>query len=230
MLIREKEKLENILIQMANFRADDNKKITDGFMARKYLQCAYDLFGSWRSKIGYILEGSYDENNFWSFFEKFCKESENGSWSLMCMNNSKVEKEKLKFFSTVRDILLSRGDIQKIILLLNNVTDNSSQNRIIGLSPFPLTAILFASDEENYMVLDKPVLNYFGFSNYGEALPEYREIINKSRDYSKKFNLPMWYINKAYGILSNGCYLEVKKLKGQCLSLKDKNFPYRFKC
>ena len=230
MLITKEEKLENILIQMANFRADDNTKITAGFMARKYLQCTYDLFSSWRSEIGYILEVSYNENKFWSFFEEFCRESENGSWSLMCMNNSKVEKEKFKFFSTVRDILLSRGDIQKIILLLNNVTDNSSPNKIIGLAPFPLTAILFASEEENYMVLDKPVLNYFGFSNYGEALPEYREIINKSRDYSKKFNLPMWYINKAYAILSSQCYLEVKKLNGRCRSMKDEDFSYQFEC
>lgn len=50
-------------------------------------------------------------------------------------------------------------------------------DKINGLTPFPQTGILLVSTGENLMVLDKPVIEYFVFQNYGDALSEYGKII-----------------------------------------------------
>ena len=125
-------------------------------------------------------------------------------------------------------MLQTRGNIKKIIELIADVTEGSSKNKITGLTPFQLTAILFASDEENFMVIDKPILEYFGFEDYRTGVYNYQEIVDESRYYFKEFNLSMWHINKAYAIASNQNKLFVKKLCGRCNFTNAKDYEYLF--
>ena len=219
--------LERILESMTNLLAEKTY-LTQKYNVRKFLECAYGIFASWQVKWNSLLEEAFDEKRFWSFFEDFCRECENGSWSLMCMANSKLKYNKAEFYKSVRQIFDAKGNLEKITHLIRDVTDHSSKNKINGLTPFQLTGILFASEEENYMVIDRPVLEYFGIKNYGNALDNYDKIVNKSRSYSEKFNLKMWHVNKAYAIATNHDKMIVKKLCGRCNSTNAKDYEYQF--
>ncbi len=228
MQIYKQKELENVLNGMASiltYNYPKNKKLDE---VREFLQCAYGLFSSWKGKLNPHLTGTYDADKFWPLFVDFLKECENGSWSQMARHESKIEKYKTQLFSSLEQLLSARANLNGTIRIMNSVTENSSPKKIAGLTPFILSGILFASDEDNFMILDNPVLEYFNLKDHREALSEYRNIIDISRSYSTKFKLSMWYINKAYGILSNDGELAVKKLCGNCRSMKSKNFVYSF--
>jgi hypothetical protein len=226
MQISKEKDLEKILEKMSWIMKDDTR-FTVRYEVRKFLQCSYDLFSSWKGRFNPDVVGEYDTDKFWGFFEIFMNECGNGSWSGMARHKSEIYIHRSNLYSSVLKLLSASSDTGKVINIINNVTDKSGMDKINSLTPFPLTGILFASNEENFMVLDKPVIEYFGFENYGDALSEYGKIIEKSREYSKRFNLSMWFVNKGYGILSHQGKLNPKKLCGLCRSAKDHNFEYQ---
>lgn len=219
--------LKTILKDMADILSD-NSYSTEKYNVRKFLQCAYKIFASWKVKWNYVMEEAYDENRLWSIFQDFCRECGNGTWSLMCRANSKLVHHKAEFHNSVQKILQNRDNEKKIIELIADFTEGSSKNKITGLTPFQLTAILFASDEANFMVIDKPILEYFEYKDYRTALNNYQRIVDESRSYCKDSNLSMWHINKAYAIASNQNKLFVKKLCGRCNFTNAKDYEYQF--
>lgn len=228
MHITKEVELETILNSMARILNNNPTRFTTEYEVAEFLRCSHNLFSSWKVKLGPILAGTYSDDQFWLLFEKFCRECENGSWSGMSRHKSKIEPYKSSLYASVRNLLSAGVDAKSLVCIIQSVTKDSSPSKITGLTPFSLTGILFASDEDNFMILDDPVLEYFGFKrwDYEGALSEYLEIIDKSRYYAKKFNLSMFDINKAYAVLSNNRKLEVKKLCGNCRSLKTKNYEY----
>lgn len=229
MQVYKQKELENVLNGMTSILMNNHpkkNKIPDE--VREFLQCAYSLFSSWNGKLIPLLTGTYDADKFWPVFVDFLNECENGSWSQMARRKSEIEKYKTQLFSSIEQLLSTRADLDKTVGIMESVTENSSPKKIAGVTPFILSGILFASDEDNFMILDNPVLEYFDLKDYREALSEYRNIIDISRSYSKKFKLSIWYINKAYGILSHDGELAVKKFCGNCRSMKSKNFVYSF--
>lgn len=219
--------LEKILNQMTNILMPNNfgAQMSE---VRQFLQCAYNLFSSWKAKLNLSLVGNYDPNRFWPLFEDFLKESENGSWSQMSRHRPEIEGYKVQLWSSIQQLLTNSTNISRAIQIIDTATSNSSKNKIPGLTPFILSGIIFAYDEDNYMILDKPVMEYFDLKNYEEALLEYCKIVYESKKYSTKFKLSMWHINKAYGILSNQSQLPVKKLNGICRSKNSQNFSFPF--
>lgn len=228
MLISKHKELENILNGMASILTYKGPKNKEWDEVSEFLQCAYGIFSNWKGKLNLLLTGTYDADKFWPLFEDFLGECKNGSWSQMARHKSEIAKYKTQLFSSLEQLLSARANLNTTVGIMESVTENSSPKKIARLTPFILSGILFASDEDNFMILDNPVLEYFGFKDYGEALSEYRNIIDVSRSYSIKFKLSMWYINKAYGILSHQGELAVKKLCGNCRPMKSKNFVYSF--
>ncbi|KJE49789.1 MULTISPECIES: hypothetical protein [unclassified Acidiplasma] len=224
---REKE-LENILSQMSNIIT--NKSLTtEQRYAQQFLECTHKLFLAWKPTMKRIASKEIDENTFWGFFERFLNECENGSWSGMARHKPAIEPFKQQLYNIVSQMLLSKANINEVINIIKNTTMPSGANKIDGLTAFPMTGILFASDEDNFMILDEPVLDYFGLQeDYDGALSNYKYIIDKSKYYSTKFNLSMWYVNKAYGILSNDKSLPLKKLCVNCFGKYFKNHGYNF--
>lgn len=196
---------------------------------REVLKCAYGIFRSWKSKLDPLLTGTYTADTFWPLFEEFTHECKNGSWSQMYRHNNDIVKYKKPLFSSVKSLLSVGPKIGLAVEIMRDVTDLKRLNKIKGLTPFQLSGILFAFDEDNFMILDGPVLKCFGISDYSRALSEYKTIIDTSKGYSKRFNLPMWYVNKAYGILSNDSVLKLKPLCWQCRSKKSKPLSYSFR-
>ena len=227
MLISKQKELENILNGMASILTYKGPISAEQDEVGKFLQCAYGLFNCWKGKLNLLLTGTYDADKFWPLFEDFLNESKNGSWSQMWRHKPEIAKYKAQLFSSVQQLLSARANLDTTVEIMEGVTEKSSPKKIAGLTPFVLSGILFASVEDNFMILDTPVLEYFGLKSYEQALSEYRNIIDISKSYSKKFNLSMWYINKGYGILSNQG-LDVKKLCGNCRPMKSKNFVYSF--
>lgn len=232
MLTREKE-LESILTNLSGFLTNGNTLSEKQKFTRQFLDCSYHIFLGWRSTLNRIMNPGLDEEEFWNIFEKFCNECQNGSWSGMARHKSEIAIHKGQLYGSVHQMLSNRTDVDNVIRIIKEVTTSSGSNKIEGLTAFPMTGILFAYDEEDFMILDGPVLEYFGFTDeidkrYDRALSEYREIISKSQEYAKKFSLPMWYVNKAFGILSNNKSLGVKKLCGNCFGSGFRNFEYRF--
>ena len=224
---KEKE-LEDILNQMSNIEVNKSLTIEQRY-AQQFLECAHKLFLDWRPTMKRIASKEVDENSFWGFFERFLNECENGSWSGMARHKPAIERFKQELYNVVSKMLLSKTNINEVINIIKNTTMPSGASKIDGLTAFPMTGILFASDEDNFMILDEPVLDYFGLNgNYNNALSNYKYIIDKSRKYSIKFNLPMWYINKAYGILSNDKSLPLKKLCGNCFGKTFTNHIFNF--
>lgn len=228
MHITKEVELERILNSMAGILNNNPTRFTPKYEVAEFLRCSHNLFSSWKGRLGPVLAGTYSDNQFWLLFEEFCRECKNGSWSDMCRHKSEIEPHKSALYVSVRNLLSAGMHINRVVDIIQSVTKASNPSKITGLTPFPLTGILFASDEENFMILDNPVLEYFGFKSYEGALLEYQKIIDKSRYYTKKFNLSMWDINKAYGVLSNNSSLGVKKLCGNCRSPKSKNYEYPF--
>ena len=228
MMISKQKDLENILNGMASILTYNGQKNKGWNDAREFLRCAYGLFAGWKGKLNPPLTRTYDAATFWPLFVDFLKECKNGSWSQMARHNSEIEKYKTQLFSSLDQLLLARANLDKTIGIMESLTGSSSPVKIAGLTPFILSGILFASDEDNFMILDNPVLEYFHIKDYREALSEYRKIIDISRSYSTKFKLSMWHINKAYGILSHHGELAVKRLCGNCRPMKSKDFVYTF--
>lgn len=228
MQISKQKELEKILTEMAILLTPNITKSPVKHEVCQFLGCAYGLFSSWKSKFNPSLIGTYNADKFWTLFEDFLDESNNGSWSQMARGKDKIKKDKVQLFSSVKQLLTNGSNLGEVVRIIKNVTSESSANKILGLTPFKLSGILFAHDENNYMILDNPVTEYFGYKDPDQALLNYKNIIDTSRSYSKKFNLSMWHINKGYGILSNEGKIVVKKLNGNCRSEKSKNFEYSF--
>lgn len=225
MSISKQKDLENILAGVVDVLSYTGPKSAAKSGVSDFLHCAYELFKSWEGKFSPILTGVYDQDTFWALFEDFLRECCNGSWSQMSRHKNEIADYKESVFSSVQRLLSAGTSLGPVVEIVKEVTDKSSSSKIKGLSPFILSGILFASNEDNFMILDKPVLEYFGLKDFKQALTEYKNIIDISREYSKQYNLSMWYINKAYGILSNGGVLKVRKLCGNCTFM---NSPYEF--
>jgi hypothetical protein len=233
MNVAKEKELEGILNQLSGLLTNKYPSSGRHEDARLFLDCSYNLFLGWRSSLNRIMNLELDEYEFWETFESFCNECQNGSWSGMARHKSEIKPRRGQLYKSVHQMLLARTDVNKVIRIIKNVTTSSGPDKIGGLTAFPMTGILFAYDEENFMILDSPVMDYFGFTGeieerYYRALSGYGEIIRKSREYSKKFSLPMWYVNKAYGILSNHKHLGVKKLCGNCFGTSFRNFEFPF--
>ena len=228
MPITKESDLENILNKLESILTYKGPKSKYVDEVREVLKCSYRLFSGWKGRLGPLLTGAYSEDGFWSLFEEFLCECNNGSWSQMSRHLAEIADYKKILFYSVQQLLSAGSDLDLVAEIMRSVTDPSSPKKIKGLSPFILSGISFAFDEDNFMILDKPVLEYFGISNYEQALSEYKTIIDTSKSYSTEFNLSMWYINKAYGILSHGSELGLKKLCGKCRSKKSSPLVYSF--
>lgn len=227
MQIAKEKKLEKVLDAMSEIMTDTSR-FTVKYEVRKFLQCSYDIFSLWKAKLNSIALGTSDENKFWDYFEDFLNECGNGSWSGMSRHKSEIYIQKSFLYTLVQKLLSAENNLDKIVGIIRNITNESSLNKINGLTPFPLTGMLFASNEENFMVLDNPVIKYFSLKGYDDALQDYGNIIEKSREYSERFNISMWFVNKGYGIVSHQNRLGLKKLCGTCVSPKGRNYEYQF--
>ena len=146
----------------------------------------------------------------------------------MSRHRPEIECYKVQLWSSIQQLLTNSTNISRAVQIIDTTTSNSSKNKIPGLTPFILSGIIFAYDENNYMILDKPVMEYFHLKNYKEALLDYHKIVYESKKCSTKFQLSMRHISKAYGILSNQSQLPVKKLNGICRPKNSKNFSFPF--
>ena len=224
-IVKETE-LKKVLDAMSDIMMDTSR-FTIKHEVRRFLQCSYDIFSSWKAKLNSIALGTSNENQFWDFFKDFLNECGNGSWSGMSRHKSEIYMQKSHLYNSIQKLLSAGSDLSKIVAIIRNITDESSLNKINGLTAFPLTAMIFALNEKNFMVLDNPVIEYFGFKGYGDALQDYDKIIEKSREYSERFNLSMWFVNKGYGIVSRHNMLGLKKLCGLCLPPRVRFYEYQ---
>lgn len=75
----------------------------------------------------------------------------------------------------------------------------------------------------------QPVLDFFNTSAAGALTSKtYQNIVSTSASLVIEYNLSMWYVNKAYGILANNSKLPVKKLCDHCFGKSFKVFNYPF--
>ena len=196
---------------------------------KQFLDCANDLFKKWANTFttGYL--NSINENQFWEIFIEFLRECRNGSWSQMARHENEIEKYKSQLFQLVKDLIANSTDLGTVLNLIKDATFSGRSNKIKGLSPFILTGIMFASDQNSFMILDQPVLDFFTTDAQDAlTLQTYQNILNISQAYAKKYKLSMWHVNKAYGILGNNNQMPVKKLCNQCFPKSFKVFDYPF--
>ncbi len=106
MQITKQKDLENILNGMADVLRHNGPKSTVQDKVGRFLQCAYGLFGSWKGGLNQILSGGYSVDQFWSLFEGFLNECNNGSWSQMSRHKGEIAKNKESLFSSVNSCFL----------------------------------------------------------------------------------------------------------------------------
>ena len=174
--VKEKE-LFDILSKMS--RILSNPVGPEEHYVKDFLECANRLFSNWQSTMNQIANHSLGENKFWEFFERFLNECKNGSWSGMARHKPVIEHYKKELYAAVSQMLSARNDIKNVINIIKNTTLSSGLNKIEGLTAFPMTGMLFAFDQANFMILDEPVLDYFDLNgNYDAALSNYNFIID----------------------------------------------------
>ena len=196
---------------------------------KQFLDCANNLFNGWANTFTTTYLNGINENQFWEIFIEFLRECRNGSWSQMARHENEIEKYKSQLFQLVKDLIANSTSLGTVLNLIRDTTLPSGSNKITGLSPFILTGIMFVSDQNSFMILDQPVLDFFTTDAQDAlTLQTYQNIVNTSQEYAGKYNLSMWHINKAYGILANNSQLPVKKLCNQCFSKYYKVFEYPF--
>ena len=99
---------------------------------------------------------------------------------------------------------------------INDVTAGLNQlcshipGHVKGMSVFLATAILFARDDKNFMLIDKPVRACFGLGkNIMNQLNNYANVIQQSQIRAQNFGLDLWFINKAYGICQHNMSIKI---------------------
>lgn len=210
------EELDYILKRLSAIKGDPHGG-TDEKKIQKFLDCSYGRF----KKCGEIFEPDNLKNNpskFQDELEGFLNETENGSWSGLHRMKGYSKPREL-WYDTTLELLRRRDSPKSVKDFLRLVTSPAGTQS--GVSHFSLavaTAILFASDESNFMILDKPVLDFFGIGNDNEGIDSYDKIIKYSKERANKCTVDMWLVNKAYAIIRNNGYLVLKPLKkGLCL-------------
>lgn len=110
-------------------------------------------------------------------------------------------------FQTLINYKINSGipDINDVIAILNRICAPGPGN----MSIFLATAILFARDDKNFMVVYKPVRDCFGLGNNNIQLNNYANVIQQSQMLSQNFGLDLWYVNRAYGICQNNMQIKV---------------------
>ena len=192
---------------------DGTSDISD---ARNFLSCAYGLFSNWKNFFQFQNIKSMNITNFKSQFEHFLDESGNGSWSGLARHKKSLLQNPRALQKAVIDLLKCTQNFQKIKQTLKDLCLTNRGGHIGGMSVFLCTAILFASDEGNFIVVDSPVKEYFGILDDEDTINNYGCIIGKTKDYAANVDLPMWHINKAYAIFNNNMNLKIKNLRNQC--------------
>ncbi|QRF75024.1 hypothetical protein Thermo_00517 [Thermoplasmatales archaeon] len=195
----------------------------DSMNTKDYLDCSYGIFSGWKNKFSLTNLKQVGENGFASYIHDFLPESGNGSWSGLARHKPDIEANIGILYENVITLLRSKGNVGEVKEYLTTFSSSGSKNHFNGQSVFLLTAILFANDEDNFMVLDSPVREFYGRDSNNSAVEIYDSIIRTSQSLAKSSGLKMWYINKAYAVHSIGDMIDLKRLNGKCLNHYTKN-------
>lgn len=188
-----------------------------------YLFAAHTLFLTWSGKFTFSMINSMTPNTVIGMVRDFIPEGNNGSWNNLqrggiTNSNSLLLKNGLLYLVNYRyNYMLP--DINDIENRLTRLCSTNAYGYIKGMSIFFCTAVLFANDNKNFMVIDQPVREYFRLGNKIKQLNDYNNVIQKSQKFSNIHDLDMWYINKAYGIWQNNGRMKIWNLGKKFLYL-----------
>ncbi len=188
-----------------------------------FLNCSYGIFSGWKNKFSLTNLQQVGVNGFRTYISDFLPESGNGSWSGLARHKPDIQAKISTLYANIITLLKSKGDINQVKMNLCTFCNPGSKSYFKGQTPFLLTAILFASDEDNFMVLDSPVREFYGRDSNNDAIGIYDSIIRVSQSLAKSSGLKMWYINKAYAVHNNSDRIDLKRLNGKCLGYHNKN-------
>ncbi|MHB1709628.1 MAG: hypothetical protein ACYCT2_09165 [Thermoplasmataceae archaeon] len=195
--------------------------------ARNFLSCAYGIFSSWKPFFSPSNLNSITPDQFWAGFETFLSERGNGSWSQLKRHKNSLKNNREKLLSNIKTLINTKNNFSQVLDNLRDFCDTKSRNYFKGQSLFLMTGILFASDEDNFMVIDGPVRRYFfpnkRYASNEDMIKIYSIVIVYSEGLSNKYSLSMWHIYKAYAVLANGGKLDLKRLGNNGRTCIDKN-------
>ena len=178
-----------------------------------YLIAAHNLFLTWSSKFEPKIIDNSTQVQLKITLSDFILEANNGSWNNMqrtgsAVANSAMLKNLLKILINYK-INNSMPDMNDVITRLNSICNPAASGHVGGMSVFLATAILFARDDKNFMVIDKPVRECFGLKNDITQLTDYDNIIQYSQGLAQKYGVDLWYVNKAYGICQSNMHIKI---------------------
>ena len=193
-----------------NFKKPNDKQIHD------YLIAAHNLFLTWAPRFQNNNINNSPQNQLQNILSDFILEANNGSWNNMQRTGMAVAQNPAlrNLLQTLINYRINNGipDINDVTARLNRLCAHIP-GHVSGMSVFLATAILFARDDRNFMVIDKPVRDCFGLGeNIMNQLNNYANVIHQSQILAQKFGLDLWFVNKAYGICQHNMSIKILHL------------------
>lgn len=206
-----------IMKRMDNIIAMNNPKNCE-LQVKNYLVNAYSQFTNWSRVFNLHYLNSITPKVLQKQVSNFTEEKYNGSWTGLNRNKGKIINSTLLkttliyllSYKTQRNVPLMKDVISRI----ETIRSKNSQYYIPNMSVFFCTAILFAHDPNNFMVINGPTRDIFFFSKSVKAqLNSLQKITRRSKSILSNYtNLSMWHLNKAFAIYMNEHQIKLKNL------------------
>ena len=178
-----------------------------------YLFAAHNLFLTWAPRFQNQNINQLTQNQLQNILGEFILEAHNGSWNNMQRTGMAVAHNPAlgNLLQVLFNYRINNGvpDINDVTARLIQLCSHIP-GHVKGMSVFLATAILFARDDKNFMVIDKPVRDCFGLGkNIMNQLNNYANVIQQSQILAQNFGLDLWFVNKAYGICQHNMSIKI---------------------
>ncbi|WP_084273108.1 hypothetical protein [Picrophilus oshimae] len=148
-----------------------------------YLIAAHNLFLTWAGRFPSAIN-NITRNQLQNMLSDFILEANNSSWNNMQRTDMAVAQNP-NLRNVLQDLVynINNGlpNINDVVRRLNNICNPSLRTHVNGMGVFLATAILFANDNRNFMVIDNPVRMCFGLNNNISQIAQYNNIIMESQ-------------------------------------------------
>jgi hypothetical protein len=195
-------------ISIGNITNSDDEKVA------KYIHCAKSLFNSWKyffnsNYLSNLKNSSHFSNYFCDMLKLYLPERGNGSWNGMERQEANLCSNPKLLIEALIDMLNyktinSLPDYNDVERMLSKYQVQKSTNHVNGMGILLATSALFVSNQDNFMVVDKPIMNYFNITTTEDAIQNYQNIIKYSKCLSITYGVNMWLVNKAYAVSLKG--------------------------